>query len=404
MPIFQYKAINSQGQVVSDSITAASRSQAIDTLIAQGLHPSNVQETNKAEQAPSSQRFGSRLSRKDIEMYTRQIANLLGSGLPLSRALKILGRESSKPAGQELWTKVHDNVANGMSFADALGQWPKYFPPIYVAMVQAGETGGFLELVLSQIADFRAQEQDLRARVQSAMIYPVVLMVLAVMILIFLLTYFIPRFTSIFAEFGGTLPALTRGIVAASGFILSYGVYVIVAIVFLVLIGRSYLQREEGKAAVERAILKAPLLGSLTAQFAFVRFARMLGTLLNAGVPLISALQVAREAIGNRTLANTMNDAIEKVRKGSSLSLSLRECPQLFSGTNIEMIAVAEESSRLGEELSRLAEVNEKDLDQNLKTAVSFAEPAMLFLMAGFVGTIVIGMLMPIFNLQELIH
>ena len=154
----------------------------------------------------------------------------------------------------------------------------------------------------------------------------------------------------------------------------------------------------------EKWLLKAPILGALKARFAFVRFARMLGTLLNAGVPLLSALHVAKEAIGNKTLSDAVDEAIERVRKGAPLAQSLRECPQLFSGSNIEMISIAEESSRLGEELSRLAEVNEKELDRNLKTAVSFAEPAMLFFMAAFVGTIVIGMLLPIFNLQDLIH
>ncbi len=402
MPIFQYQATNSQGQTVSDRITAASRTEAIDTLIDKGLHPSQVQESAK-DQTPQ-RRFSHRLSKKDIEMFTREISNLLASGLPLSRTLKILSRESEKPAAKELWTQVHDSVANGVSLADTLSRWPKYFPSIYVAMVQAGETGGFLELVLGQIADFRAQEQDLKSRVQSALIYPMVLMVLAVFILLFLLIYFIPRFSSIFNEFGGTLPPLTEGIVAASTFVMKYWVLIVGVIVFLVLIARSYLQRDEGKAAFERWILKSPLLGKLTARFAFVRFARMLGTLLNAGVPLLNALHVAKEAIGNRTLAATMDDAIEKVRKGTSLSQSLRACPKLFSGSNIEMITVAEESSRLGEELSRLADVNEKELDRNLKTAVSFAEPLMLFFMAAFVGTIVIGMLLPIFNLQELIH
>jgi len=147
-----------------------------------------------------------------------------------------------------------------------------------------------------------------------------------------------------------------------------------------------------------------PILGKLTARFAFVRFARMLGTLINSGVPLLTALHVAKEAIGNRTLANTMNNSIERIRKGVSLSQGLRECPKLFSGANIEMISVAEESARLGEELTRLAEVNETELDRNLKTVVAFAEPAMLFFMAAFVGTIVIGMLLPIFNLQELMQ
>lgn len=403
MPVFQYKATNLQGEVVSDTITASSRKEAIDQLMDKNLHPSNVQESTSAAKQPQK-RFSRGLSRKDIEMFTREISNLLASGLPLSRTLKVLGRESSKPAAKELWSKVHDHVANGMSLADTLSQWPKYFPSIYVAMVQAGETGGFLELVLGQIADFRAQEQELKSRVQSALIYPLVLMMLAVFILIFLLVYFIPRFSSIFAEFGGTLPPLTQAIVGVSECVMKYWFIVAGAIVFGGMIGKSYLEREEGKIALERWVLKCPLLGQLTSRFAFVRFARMLGTLLNAGVPLLSALSVAKEAIGNRTLANTLDGAIEKVRKGISLSQSLRECPQLFSGSNIEMISIAEESSRLGEELSRLAEVNEKELDRNLKMAVSFAEPMMLFLMAAFVGTIVIGMLLPIFNLQELIH
>lgn len=402
MPAFQYKATDTRGNAISDTILAGNRNEAIDELLAKGLHPYHVAENVAV--AKKSKRFSGRVSRKDVEMYTRQIGNLLTSGLSLSRALKILSRESSKPAAKQLWSDVHDDVANGMSFGDALHQWPKHFPSIYIAMVQAGETGGFLELVLGQIADFRSREQDLKSRIQSAMIYPLVLMILAMFILLFLLIYFIPRFSSIFAEFGGTLPPLTQGIVASSTFMIKYWMFMVGVIVLGILMIKSYLEREEGRAVLEKWVLKIPLLGQLTARFAFVRFSRMLGTLLNAGVPLLSALNVAKEAIGSRTLSSTMNNSIEKVRKGVSLSQGLRECPTLFSGVNIEMISVAEESSRLGEELIRLAEVNEKELDQNLKTVISFAEPLMLFLMAAFVGTIVIGMLLPIFNLQELIH
>ncbi len=402
MPIFAYIATDDQGRVVSDTIPAPSRKEAIDQLFIRGLQPSKVQES--VSETPKRTRLSGRLTRKDVESFTRELGNLLASGMSLSKSLKILKRESSKPAARQLWSDIHDNVANGMPLADAMGQWPRYFSSIYVAMVQAGETGGFLELVLEQIADFRSREQDLKSRVQSALIYPTILTVLAVLILLFLLIYFIPRFSSIFAEFGGQLPALTRGIVSISRFVMTYWPLILGAVVALVLIVKSYLQREEGKAALERFVLEVPVIGHISARFAFVRFARMLGTLLNAGVPLLAALKVAREAIGYKTLSNAMNDTIEKVRRGVGLSQSLRECPSLFSGTNIEMISVAEESSRLGEELMRLAEVNEKELDRNLKTAVSFAEPAMLFIMAALVGTIVIGMLLPIFNLQELIN
>ncbi len=400
MPIFVYKALDEKDNTVSDTVVSASRKNAIEELFSRGLNPLHVEEQAVVQKTPP--RFSGRLTRKDIESFTRELGNLLAAGLSLSKALTILSRESSKPAAKKLWQDVHDNVSNGMSLADALRQWPKYFSTIYVAMVQAGETGGFLELVLEQIANFRSREQDLKSRVQSALIYPVILTFLALCILVFLLIYFIPRFSSIFAEFGGSLPTLTQWIVTASGLVVKYWFILIAAVVLFVLMIRTYLQRQEGQAAFERWILDMPILGKLTARFAFVRFARMLGTLINAGVPLLTALHVAKEAIGNRTLAAAMNDAIEKIRKGVPLSQGLRNCPKLFSGANIEMISVAEESSRLGEELSRLAEVNEMELDRNLKTTVSFVEPAMLFFMAVFVGTIVIGMLLPIFNLQDL--
>jgi type II secretory pathway component PulF len=402
MPVFVYKATNKKGDVFSDTVTAQSRSDAIDDLFSQGLYPSEIKE--KTDSVSSGRNLHGKVSRADVEAFTRELGNLLAAGIPLSKALKILSREASKPAVKKQWLAIHDDVANGMNFADALKQWPKSFSSIYIAMVQAGETGGFLEIVLGQIAEFRAREKDLKSKVQSALIYPLILAVLAGLILVFLLVYFIPRFSSIFTEFGGTLPTLTKGIVTASQFLVKYWLFVLGAIILLIVGARNFIQREDGRATLEKWLLKFPLVGKLLARFAFVRFASMLGTLINAGVPLIFALRVAKEAIGNKTLAAAMNDAIEKVQRGVSLSQSLRSCPQLFTGSSIEMISVAEESSKLGQELARLAEVNEKELDRRLKMAVSFAEPLMLFLMAALVGTIVIGMLLPIFNLQELIH
>lgn len=401
MPTFQYKASDSNGNVVTDSIAASSRADAIDELVAKGLYPSSVEQNKETQK--NKPLFARGLSKKDIEAATRQISNLLTSGMSLSRTLKVMTREASKPAARELWTEVNDSVSNGSSLADTLRQWPKYFSSVYIAMVQAGETGGFLELVLGQIADFRSREQDLKTKVQSALIYPVVLMGLAVMILLFLMLFFIPRFSSIFADFGGDLPPLTQFIVACSEAIFKYWLIIVAAVIAFILFAKSFIERPEGKEALERWVLKAPVYGNLTARFAFVRFSRMLGTLINSGVPLLTALYVAKEAIGNRTLSVTVSGAIEKVSKGATLSTSLKECPQLFSGSNIEMISVAEESSRLGEELNRLAEVNEKELYRRLDIAVSLLEVMMLFLIAVFVGTIVIGMLLPIFNIQELI-
>lgn len=403
MATFTYKAVDPQGRQIADTLAAPDRASAIEQLCSLSLSPVSVE---RQEDRPMGGRFAraGRVSKSDVEAFTRQLANLLAAGVPLSRGLNILSREASKRAAGQLWATVHDQVAGGMSLADALGQHPRAFPPVYVAMVRAGETGGFLDLVLEQIATFRAREKDLKDKVTSALLYPAILSVLAAGILIFLLTYFIPRFSQMFAEFGGSLPSLTRAIVAASQLLVRYW-FVLVLLVALVVFGiRRALSGAEGRRVLEGMMLRSPLFGRAAARFALVRFCRMLGTLVGAGVPLIAGLRVAREAIGNQVLADTVDSAVESVQRGTSLARSLEGCRVLFPGSVIEMILVAEESGRLDKELTRLATAYEQELDRHLKMMVTLAEPALLFLMAAVVGTIVIGMILPIFSMQELIR
>jgi type II secretory pathway component PulF len=291
-----------------------------------------------------------------------------------------------------------------MALADALSLHPRAFSPIYVAMVRAGETGGFLDVVLEQIATFRSREDDLKGRVKAALIYPIILAVLAAAILAFLLTYFIPRFSVMFAEFGGSLPALTRHIVAVSEILVKYWLVLVLGIAAVVFAVQRMLADVQCRRTMEGLLLRAPLFGTGMARFALVRFCRMLGTLAGAGVPLIAALRVAKEAIGNQVLADTVSSAIESVQKGNPLARSLEGCRLLFPASVIEMVCVAEESGRLDQELVRLAGAYEAELDRHLKMMVALAEPLLLFVMAVLVGTVVIGMLLPIFNLQELIR
>jgi type IV pilus assembly protein PilC len=223
-------------------------------------------------------------------------------------------------------------------------------------------------------------------------------------VLIFLLTYFIPRFSGIFTEFGAALPSLTLAIIAASRALTKYGLLVVMVVVVLVVLARRVLKSESGKRYAERAMLKMPALGAVLSRFALVRFCRMLGTLLGAGVSLVAALKVAREAIGNQTLADAVTVSIEQVQRGTGLAKSLAACERLFPSSVTEVIAVAEESGRLDKELVRLATANEVELDRRLRMLVALAEPALLFIMAAIVGTVVIGMLLPVFTLQEFIH
>ena len=342
-----------------------------------------------------------KVSGRALENFTRLLSSLLAAGVPLSRALTILYKEAATPAAAEKWKEIHGLVIDGMSLADAMARSPKVFPRVYTAMVQAGETGGFLDLVLAQIADFQSREKELRSKVSTAMLYPAILFVLAIGVLIFLLTFFIPRFQSIFTGFGASLPALTQVIIGVSRLVRSYGLFVAGGIALMIFFVRTWFLSPKGRRTWEGLILRAPIIGPLIAQFAMARFCRMLGTLLAAGVPLVQGLNVARKSIGNQILVDAVAQSIERVQQGGQLGASLADCKGLFPSSVLEMISVAEESGKLDQELIRLANVTEGDLDRELKTAVSLAEPLMLFLIAGFIGTIFIGMVLPIFSLQE---
>ena len=409
MPYFQYKALNSGGVVDAGSIQASNRPDAFDKIKQLGLQLVHLEETAEggADLAksdgislPWKQR---RISFKMLGTFTRLLSSLLAAGVPLSKALTILYRETADPAASKKWREVHDLVVDGVSLSDAMSRSPETFPSVYTAMVEAGETGGFLDLVLAQIAEFQARDKELRGKVISAMIYPAVLMFLAIAVLIFLMVFFIPRFKTLFEGFDAALPMLTQVIVAASEFSQRYGIFVIIGIAFLVYLTRTWVTSERGRRIYERWLLTAPVIGPLSSQFAMARFSRMLGTLIHAGVPLVSGLNVAQRSIGNQILTDAIKDSIERVKKGEPLARSLGNCSLLFSGATVEMISVAEESSRLDKELIRLAEVTEKELDQQLKTAVALMEPLMLFFIAAFIGTIFVGMVIPIFTIQDYI-
>ena len=344
-----------------------------------------------------------KISGRALENFTRLLSSLLAAGVPLSRALVILVKEASDPAAQAKWKEIHDLVVDGMSLADAMAKSPDTFPRVYIAMVQAGETGGFLDLVLAQIADFQAREKELRSKVMTAMLYPSILLVLALGVLVFLLTFFIPRFQLVFAGFGGALPLATQIVIGVSHAMRSYGLFFAVGLAVLGILVRNWFGSENGRRQWEGLVLRAPMIGPLVAQFAMARFCRMLGTLLGAGVPLIHGLNVARKSIGNQILVDAVSQSIERVQQGGQLGASLGDCRGLFPGSVLEMISVAEESGKLDQELVRIANVTEGDLDRQLKTAVAFAEPLMLFCIAAFIGTIFISMVLPIFTLQDYI-
>jgi len=406
MTTFAYTAIGAKGQKTSGTLSADSKAAALLEVRKQGLHPVSISEQagSRAAAAKAAPPAPGRVPQKAVEAFTRDLANLLSGGVSLARALSLLKREASSPAVKYLWSAIHDDVVGGTALADAMAKFPKSFSSVYVAMVRAGEAGGFLDVVLGQIADFRTREADLKGKVKSAMIYPAVLASVAVIVLIVLLTFFIPKFSKMFDDFGASLPALTTMVIWASDQVKHYGLYILGVLVVLGVLLRRSLTTDSGRRRFEEIVLATPLLGKVIAHFALIRFCRMLGTLVGAGVSLVASLKVAREAIGNQTLSDTVSSAIEQVQRGQPLSKALGESDRLFPASVVETIAVAEETGRLDKELVRIAASFEGDLDRQLRMLVSVLEPLLLMVMAALVGTIVIAMLLPIFSLQEIMN
>src|SRR5258708_17684742 len=229
MSVYAYTALGRDGARKSGTLSAETRAAAISQMTRQGLHPVSIDEARDAAaaarkaQAAAATPVTGKVSHKAVEAFPRGLANLLAGGVPLSRSLQLLRREASNPAAKQLWSDIHDDVVGGTSLADSLAKFPRSFSTVYSAMVRAGEAGGFLDVVLGQISDFRTREQDLKGKVKAALVYPIVLAFLAVGVLIFMLTFFIPRFSGIFAQFGSDLPVLTKIIIAPSNVVKHYG-------------------------------------------------------------------------------------------------------------------------------------------------------------------------------------
>src|SRR6476646_7176322 len=278
MPLFQYRALQADGALAEGQLEAAGRPEAFRQIEVLGLRPVSLAERAGASSSSSMGWEGAlgkislgkkseKMSGRALENFTRLLSSLLAAGVPLSRALVILFKEASDAAANSKWKEIHDCVVDGMSLADSMARSPDTFPRVYTAMVQAGETGGFLDLVLAQIADFQAREKELRSKVMTAMLYPSILLVLATGVLIFLLTFFIPRFQLVFAGFGAALPLPTQIVIGISNGVRSYGLFIVAGIVVAVLLLRNWFSSEQGRRTWEGLILRAPIVGPLVAQF-----------------------------------------------------------------------------------------------------------------------------------------
>jgi len=401
MPDFTYVALAKTGLRSTGTLTATSERDAAALLDAKGLFPVEVR---PARSASSGGRFKRGVGGRLLATFYGQLADLLQAGVPLLRALELLERQSTHPRLQAVVKEVRLKVADGTGLAQAMALHPHVFDELGVSMVRAGQEGGFLEDVLKRIAVFVEHQQDLKAKVFGSLAYPAFLAVAGFLVLNILVIFFVPRFEDIFSKMKaqGDLPALTQYLMALSHFMQSWPG--IVTAVLLAIGGFVFFQwtRRGGRTWADGIRLRLPLFGPIFLNLAISRFARILGTMLHNGIPILKALSIAKDSTGNRVLAHAIEQSAENITAGQKLADPLRRC-KYFPPDVVEMIAIAEEANSLETVLVDIADSLEKRTARNLELMVKLLEPIMLLVMAVVVLLVVLGLLMPVFEMGKTI-
>ena len=426
MPTYMYEALNEAGKSQKGKIDASSSEEAIARIRSQGFFPTNVREQKakgkKESAAPSAAaRSGQKkkmseisfniggVRKKDLTAFTRQLSTLQDAGLPILRSLAILQEQQKPGLLKNTLIDVHEAVSNGATLSDAMSTHPKAFDKLYCKMITAGEVGGVLDLILQRLADFMEKAQKLKKKIIGAMIYPCVVISVAVLIVLGIMYYIVPNFEKIFDDFDTTLPALTAFLIASSKWVggnlypeqaLPGAVYILVsplvAFVLIKLLRKTHI----GKAVIDTAVLKVPVLGQLIEKTTVARFTRTLGTLINAGVPILDALTITRDTTGNYVYAKALAGVHDSVRQGESFAQPLAKA-KVCDAIVVNMIDVGEETGDLDKMLVRIADNYEEEVDVLVASLVSLLEPIMVVFLGGIVGFIVIALFLPMVKLIQ---
>jgi general secretion pathway protein F len=408
MALFEFQGVNEAGRPVKGRREADSQKSLRALLRREGVFLTSVSaaETESSKDAKSGKfdlkGLVSRVKTDDIAIMTRQLATLVGAGIPLVEALAALVEQVENPRLQRIVAEVRQRVNEGASLADALKEHEKVFSNLYINMIRAGESSGALEIVLVRLADFTESQAKLRSKVTGALAYPAVMMVVAVVIVGILFTTVIPKVTTIFADMNVTLPIYTRLLIGLSTFVSSYWYLAILLAVATTMGARAWLRTPGGKLTSHRFQLKAPVLGSLTRLIAMSRFSRTLSTLLSSGVPLLVAMDIVRNIVGNIVLQDVVEKARDSIREGESIAAPLRRSGE-FPPMVCHMIAVGERSGQLEEMLRKIADTYDTQVDSKVGALTSLLEPIMIVCMGGGVAFVVASILLPILQMNTFI-
>ena len=413
MPLFAYTAVDAQGKTHQGTVEANHAADAAAAIKKQGRFPTNIAETTAAAGKPKGKGLSlsfslgggagtGKVPAKVLTVFTRQLSTLISAGLPLLRSLRTLSKQEKNVNLRKIMGSLAESVEGGTTFSEALAQHPKAFNKLYVNMVKAGELGGVLEIVLTRLAEFAEKSQRIRGKVTSAMVYPAVVLTIAVGIVTFLMLFIVPKFEAIFKDMlgGRPLPAITQIIMDLSRFI--QGNFLLIAGVLTVLvIGLRFAIRLPGiAAALDSYKLKLPLFGDLLTKTSVARFSRTLGTLVSSGVPILQALQITRDTAGNEKVSTAIETIHDNVKEGESMVAPM-EASQIFPPMVVSMVQVGEETGQLPDMLTKVADVFEEEVDVAVAGLTSLLEPVMIVLLALIVGTIVVALFLPLITIIQ---
>lgn len=427
MPTYEYIALDSQGSETIGTIEADSDSDATRQLRQNGLYPTKIIEQGKGGISASEKKkvnkskskgkakAGTKVKKgkvksKPVMIFTRQLATLIDSGLPLLRGLTVLGNQEPNPVLKGTIKSLEDSVQSGTTFSDSLAQHPKIFNKLYVNMVKAGELGGVLETVLNRLAEYQEKAQKLKNKIVAAMVYPVIVMFIAVAIMIFLLTVIVPKFEKIFEEMlpGGAdaLPGITKAVMGFSRFFTkpTFGVpnigWIILAFLIIILLYRFISSTKGGRMNIDNIKLKLPLFGGIQRKSAISRFSRTLGTLVSSGVPILQALNITKDTAGNAVVAHNISKIHDAVKEGESI-IQPMEAGKVFPPMVVSMVDVGEETGQLPEMLLKIADVYDDEVDNAVSALTSLLEPIMIVILAVVVGIIVMALFLPLIKIIQ---
>lgn len=403
MSAYEYRALDARGRETKGLIEGDTPRHARQMLRERGLSPLDVREVAEAKQSATSlfSRGGS-ISNAELSLFTRQLATLVRSGLPLDESLTAVAEQSEGKRVKRIALGVRSSVVEGNSLAQALEQFPNAFPTLFRATVEAGEQSGKLDYILERLADYVERRQVMQQKLVLATVYPAILSLVAISVVVLLLTYVVPQVVEVFTSIDAKLPALTTGLIALSDFLRDFGIYLLILMAVGTFVFRRMMLNDTFKRRVHRNILRLPMIGRLVRGANAGRFTRTLGILFGSGVPILDALQIGTQVVSNLPMRDAIEAAAIRVREGASLSRSLA-ASKLFPPITVHLIASGESSGTLDDMLDRAAENQEREVENTVAAIMGVFEPVLILVMGGLVLLIVLAILLPIFDLNTLV-